>query len=168
MKRCTEWIISRIANWIDEKNWEEFAGFVIAGVLGIVLGIMFYINTDRVPATPMDYDQLEEQVNSIQQNPDLLLKTDCEINIKDEIITVKFENDECKITVKYDKNFEVLSTSKEDKSIFWVWPLVIALIIVVFVWYAGYIVVTLIILLLELCVSLIYMGFKKIKIALKK
>ena len=168
MKRCIKWIISRIANWIDENSREELAGFVIAGLLGIVLGIMFYITTDRVPATPMDYDQLEEQVNSIHQNPDLLLKTDCEINIKDEIITVKFENDECKITVKYDKNFEVLSTSKEDKSIFWVWSLVIALIIVVFVWYFGFVVVTLIILLLELCVSLIYNGLKKIKIALKK
>lgn len=168
MKRCIKWVISWIANWIDKKGWEEIAGFVIAGLLGIVLGIMFYTTTDIVPATPMDYEQLEEQVNSIQQNPDLLLKTDGDINIKDEIITVKFENDECRITVKYDQNFEVLSTSKEDKSMFWVWSLVIALIITGFVWYAGFVVVTFIILLLELCVLLIYEGLKSIKIALKK
>lgn len=168
MKRCIKWVISWIANWIDEKDGEEIVGFVIAGLLGIVLGIMFYTTRDIVPATPMDYDQLEEQVNSIQQNPDLLLKTDCDINIKDEIITVKFENDECKITVKYDKNFEVLSTSKEDKSIFWVWSLVIALIIVGSVWYGGSAVVALIIVLLEVCVSLICYGLKRIKIAIKK
>ena len=99
MKRCIKWVISWIAERINEKDWEEIVGFVIAGLLGIVLGIMFYTIIDIVPANPMDYDQLEEQVNSIQQNPDLLLKTDYDINIKDEIITVEFENDECKITV---------------------------------------------------------------------
>lgn len=168
MKRCIKEVISWIANRINEKDWEDIVGVVIAGLLGIVLGIMFYTIIDIVPANPMDYDQLEEQVNSIQQNPDLLLKTDCDINIKDEIITVKFENDECKITIKYDKNFEVLSTSKEDKSIFWVWALAIALFIVGFVWYAGSVVATLIILLLELCILSIYVGLKRIKSALKK
>lgn len=168
MKRCIKWVISWIANRINEKDWEKIVGFVIAGLLGIVLGIMFYTIIDIVPANPMDYDQLEEQINSIQQNPDLLLKTDGDINIKDEIITVKFENDECKITVKYDKNFEVLSTSKEDKSIFWVWALASALFIVVFVWYAGFAVVVVIILLLKLCILSIYVGLKRIKSALKK
>ena len=90
MKRCIKWVISWIAERINEKDWEEIVGFVIAGLLGIVLGIMFYTIIDIVPANPMDYDQLEEQVNSIQQNPDLLLKTDYDINIKDEIITVEF------------------------------------------------------------------------------
>lgn len=168
MKRCIKWVISWIAERINEKDWEEIVGVVIAGLLGIVLGIMFYTIIDRVPANPMDYDQLEEQVNSIQQNPDLLLKTDYDINIKDEIITVEFENDECKITVKYDKNFEVLSTSKEDKSIFWLWALAIALFIVGSVWYVGSVVVALIIALLELCILSIYVGLKSIKSALKK
>ena len=155
MKRCIKWVITWIDNWIDKQNsWEQIVGSVIAKLLGIVLGIMCYTTIDTVPATPSDYDQLEEQVNSIQQNPDLLLKTDSYINIKDEIITVKLENYECKITVEYDKNFKVLSTSKEDKSLYWIWALVLALITVALVSYLGSFIVTLIILLLESCVSL--------------
>ena len=51
-------------------------------------------------------------MSAIQQNPDLLLKTNCNISITDDVITVIFSNDECKLTVKYDQSFEVLSTSK--------------------------------------------------------
>ena len=126
------------------------------------------ISTDTVPATPMDYEQLEKQVNAIQQDSDILLKTDCDINIKDEIITVKLENDECKLTAKYDENFKVLSISKEDKCMFWVWALVIVLIILALTCVYGYIFITLVIYLLEILVAYILLLFKKVKSILFK
>lgn len=116
----------------------------------------------------MDYEQLEKQVNAIQQDSDILLKTDCDINIKDEIITVKLENDECKLTAKYDENFKVLSISKEDKCMFWVWALVIVLIILALTCVYGYIFITLVIYLLEILVAYILLLFKKVKSILFK
>lgn len=153
--------------------WEKIAGIVIAGLIGIVLGIVLcvklYTTTDIVPATPNDYKQLEEEVNAIQQNPELLLETDHDdINIKDGIITIKFENDKCKITAKYDKNFKVVSTSKEDKSIFWVWPLALIQIIVGMVWYSGPTIVTIAIIFLEDCVMFIDVFLKEIKNTIKE
>lgn len=128
MKRCIKWLIDWFTDWIEQFDWEQVVGFAISGVLGIAITIMIFVYIDKVPAKPSDYEQLEEQVNVIQQNPDLLLETDCNININGEIITVEFENDECKMTANYDKDFEVLSTSKEDKSMFLFWALVVALL----------------------------------------
>lgn len=132
MKRYIEWLIDWFTDWITDWiclfDWEQIVGFTISGLVGIALTMVMFVYTDKVPATPSDYEQLEDQVNLIQQNPDLLLETDCNININGEIITVEFENDECKMTAKYDKDFKVLSTSKEDKSTFWLWALVFALI----------------------------------------
>ncbi|MCI8384799.1 MAG: hypothetical protein HFJ33_08135 [Clostridia bacterium] len=128
MKRC-KWLIDWFDVWIRQFEWEQIVGFAISGLVGIALTIMMFVYTDKVPATPSDYEQLEDQVNVIQQNPYSLLETDCNIKINGEIITIEFENDECKMTAKYDKNFEVLSTSKEDKSMFWLWALVLSLIV---------------------------------------
>lgn len=135
MKRCIKWLSGCFTDWISQFDWELIGGYVISGLLGIALTIITFVYADKVPATPSDYEQLEEQVKVIQHNPDLLLETDCNININGNIITVEFENDECKIIAKYDKNFEVLSTSKEDKSKFWLFALAIALIHGIFVTY---------------------------------
>ncbi len=119
MKRCTKWLIDWFTRWIGKFDWKQIVRFAISGLLCIALTIMVFVCVDTVPATPSDYEQLETQVKVIQQNPELLVETNCNININDEIITIEFENDECKVIAKYDKDFEVLSTSKEDKSTFW-------------------------------------------------
>ena len=99
MKRCIKWLIDKLKNLLWESEGEQVVGFAISGLLGIVLALMFFVSIDKVPATPSDYEQLEKQVNVIQQNPDLLLDTNCTINVNNEIITVVFENDECKVFV---------------------------------------------------------------------
>lgn len=163
MKRCIKWLIDWFADWIGQFEWEQIVGFAISGLVGIALTIMMFVYTDKVPATPSDYEQLENQVKVIQQNPDLLLETDCNININGEIITVEFENDECKMTAKYDKDFEVLSTSKEDKSMFWLWALVLGLIGGgAEIYFVGWI-LTLVILLLEIAVEWIFKRVRKLK-----
>ena len=73
-----------------------------------------------------DYEPLEKQELLIQQNPELLLKTNCNINVNNDIITVTLENSECEINVQYNQNFEVLSTSKKDKCMSWILAFVIS------------------------------------------
>lgn len=161
MKRC-KWLIEWFAVWIRQFEWEQIVGFAISGLVGIALTIMMFVYRDKVPATPSDYEQLKDQVNVIQQNPYSLLETDCNIKINGEIITIEFENDECKMTAKYDKNFEVLSTSKEDKSMFWLWALVLALIIGgMEIYFVGWI-LTGAILLLKIAVEWIFKRVKKL------
>ena len=163
MKRCIKWLIDWFTDWIRQFYWEQIVGFAISGLVGIALTIMMFVYTDKVPATSSDYEQLEDQVNVIQQNPDLLLETDCNININGEIITVEFENNECKMTAKYDKDFEILSTSKEDKSMFWLLALVLALIIGgAEIYFVGWL-LSLVILLLKIAVEWIFEKVKKIK-----
>ena len=161
MKRCIKWLIDWFTDWIGQFYWEQIVGFAISGLVGIALTIMMFVYTDKVPATSSDYEQLEDQVNVIQQNPDLLLETDC--NINGEIITVKFENNECRMTAKYDKDFEILSTSKEDKSMFWLLALVLALIIGgAEIYFVGWL-LSLVILLLKIAVEWIFEKVKKLK-----
>ncbi len=163
MKRCIKWLIDWFTDWIGQFDWEQIVGFAISGLVGIALTIMMFAYTDKVPATSSDYEQLENQVNVIQQNSDLLLQTDCNINIKGEIITVEFENDECKMTAKYDKDFEVLSTSKEDKAIFWVRALVLPLIVGgAEIYFVGWL-LSLVTLLLKIAVVWIFERVKKLK-----
>jgi len=138
MKRCIKCFIILFADWIKQLYWEQVVGFAISGLLGIALTINLFITTDTVPATSSDYVQLEKLTNVIQQNIDLLLEPDR--NIDSEIITVTFENDECKVITEYDKNFEVLSTSKKDKSMFWLLALVFSLIVGgLVVWFFGFV-----------------------------
>lgn len=168
MKRCIKWLIDWITDWIKQFDWEQVVGFAISGLLGIALTIVIFVFIDKVPATLSDYEQLEEQVNVIQQNPYLLLKIDCNIKIKDEVITVEFDNDECKVITKYDKNFEVLSTSKKDKSMFWLGALVLALIIGGFEIYFIGLILSFVLMLLKIAVRRIFERLKKLKAKLQK
>lgn len=137
MKRCFRWLINWFAQWVGKMSWQEKVSFALGGLLGIVVGIIVLVSIDKVPASPMDYQPLEQQAINVQQNPELLLETNCNININDEVITIRFENDECKVYAKYNKDFEMLSYSKEDNYIFWVWAFCLALLIGICVYALG-------------------------------
>lgn len=128
MKRCFRWLINWFTQWVGKMSWQEKVAFAIGGLLGIIMGIIVFVSIDKVPATSMDYQLLEQQAINVQQNPKLLLETNCNIDINDEVITIKFENDECKVYAKYNKNFEMLSYSKEDNHMSWVRAFLLALI----------------------------------------
>ena len=133
--------IKRLINWLFKgENHEDNVACIMGVILGTIVGIITFISIDKVPATPMDYKQLEKQVNDIQQDSDILLKTNCDINIRDEIITVELENENCMITAEYSKNFEILSISKEDKYVFWLTALVQSFCIGIFIWVFGFLI----------------------------
>lgn len=145
MKRCFKWLI----NWFTKLGKEERIGVVIGGIISIILAISIFVTIDKVPATPSDYEPMEKQVMAIQQDPDLLFSTNCNIYINNEVITVDFKNDECKLTAQYDQNFELLSISKYDKYIFWLFALGIALFIGVFLYCGLSMLITIVIICLE-------------------
>lgn len=145
MKRCFRWLVNWFTQWVARMTWQEKVGFALGGILGIVIGIIVFVSFDKVPATPMDYQPLEQQAINAQQNHELLLEKNCNININDEVITIRFENDECKVYAKYNKNFEMLSYSKEDNYIFWGWAFLFALLIGIFVYAYGAFILTILI-----------------------
>lgn len=118
MKRCK--LIERITKW----EWEQIVGFAISVVIGISVAIMILAYTDNVPASQSNYQQLEKQAEVIDRELyDFILQTDCDVAIKynGRIITVELENNECKLIRKYDKeaDLRIISTTKKDKSEFW-------------------------------------------------
>lgn len=137
MKRCFRGLINWFTQWVRKMNWQEKIGFVLGGLLGIATFIIVLVSIDKVPATPIDYESLEQQAINVQKNPELLLETNCSINIDDEVITITFENDECKVYAKYNKNLELLSYSKEDNYTLGVWAVCIAIVIGIWVYGLG-------------------------------
>lgn len=129
MKRYIRGLINWFNQWVGNMCWIERVAFAIGGLLGVIVGIAVFLHIDKVPATQQDYQLLEQQAINIQQNPKLLFETNCNISINNELITVRLENEECKIYVKYNKNFEILSYSKNDNYTFLLLALVISLII---------------------------------------
>lgn len=120
MKRYVKNLINWFTDYFVQFEWKEIVGFVIALMLGCAWFMAYLKVSDTTPATPDDYKPLKNQAKAVAQNPKLLREIDCDINIESGIITVKFENDECKVFAKYDKNFALLSTSEKDKSEFWI------------------------------------------------
>lgn len=134
MKRCFMWIVNRFTKWVHRMKIEEKIVFSLSTILGIVVGVMFFVSIDITPVTSSDYESLENQMEDIEQNPNLLLKTKCNISISDDVITATFSNDECKLTVQYDEKFRVLTTCKTDNYIFWPWAFVISVLIGYFIY----------------------------------
>lgn len=154
MKRCFNnfakyFTRSRLVKkWKTKKKGEKIA-YIILAINMIISGIIIFVNIDTIPATLSDYEPLEMQVNAIQQEPDLLLKTDCNINITNEVITVNIENDECELIAKYDQDFDILSISKKDKCMVWPLALVISLVLGCIFGYLGSILILIIVILVE-------------------
>ena len=156
MKRCFKWLINCFTRWVSQMEKEEKIGFAIGGIIGIIVTISIFGFIDKVPATTSDYEQMEKQVIAIQQDPELLFKTDCNIYINNEVITVNFENDECKLTAQYDQNFEVLSISKDDNCIFGPFALGISLFMGFMTYCIVAFVITVVIFLLEILWEFIF------------
>ena len=133
MKRCIKWLTNWLSQWLGDLYLEQIVKCVI--LLGIVLSIVVFTFIEKVPATPSDYEQLENQVNLIWQKQELSTQIDCSkdinihINTNGKNIIVTVENSKCKVIEKYDKNFELLSVSKEDKGMSWLLVFIYSFII---------------------------------------
>lgn len=124
-------IKQRFLNFKNLKKQEKIEQIfkIICFIVGITIGVIFFISIDKVSATSDDYEELEEQLVNIKENPELLFEMDCDVNVGKDNIIVTLENDECKLIKTYDKGFEVLSTCKEDTYLPWHFALVASIII---------------------------------------
>jgi hypothetical protein len=118
-------------------DWIEKVGFTLGGIAGIVVWILFFLSIDKIPATPDDYLQLESYAIEIQQNPSLLSEINFTMKNNNDTVVICFENDKCRVNAKYDQRFKLISISREDKSMFWLWALLISLILGIWVYCAG-------------------------------
>lgn len=116
-------------DWFKSQPRPMWGIFILLTVAGVILWIASFKDIDTIPATTMDYQPLEEQTIAIQQNPQLLFKTNCEVEIDSDFITVTLENKNCKLITKYNKNFEIVSSSKKDKSMFWLLALLLSFVV---------------------------------------
>lgn len=127
MKRC----LKKVVDWFDkvkDKATElpEKPLNIIGMIVGIIVVIGVFLYIDTAPATAVDYEPLERQALIIQQNPEMLFKEDCTCHISDGVIEVEFENDECKLVIKYNQEFEMLSVSKIDNCTHWTVAIMVA------------------------------------------
>lgn len=147
MKRFTKWLGKMFA---FAKENRQITILVVLGVIaGIVLGFVIYCTIDRVPATALDYAELETQIEAIQETPDVLLKTNCSISVKDEVFTVTLSNKECKVITEFDQNFNVLSTTKTDFATNWIVTLIMSIVLAVMGGFIGFLAFVLIACLIE-------------------
>lgn len=129
MKRCIRRLRNLLVNLFREMSiWEKIL-IVIGGVIGVIVAVKSYTVIDTVPATLQDYKELEEQALNVQENPQLIFETICEMKVKEETIEIEFENDDSKIVAEYNKAFELLSISRTDKFKPFIFPLVGAILI---------------------------------------
>lgn len=106
-------------------------------------------------------------MNIIQQNLDLL-EIEHSIDPRSGSITIIIENAECKLITQYNKNFEVLSTNREDKYMPWGKVLLCALVIVFLITYMGGYTLELILMVLEPVADCILKRIKKAKAKFQK
>ena len=88
MKRLCRQLFDKFAKKVKKMSKEEIIVNTISIIIGVIIALTVFLPFDKVPATMADYDLLEKQELLIQQNPELLLKTNCNINVNNDIITV--------------------------------------------------------------------------------
>ena len=114
----------KIKSFFTGPEKAEHIGYFVGMVTWIILSITIISIADKTPASEADFKELESEIIAIQENPILVFKTDCEVDVEDEIITVNLENKECSLTVEFDSNFEIISTEKFDLAEKWWIPVI--------------------------------------------
>lgn len=113
-----------ICEFYDAVGWRMVVGTLIAGILVICMATDVVKDMDLIPATVSDYEPLERQAHTIEQNPDLLWKMNCNIEVQENRTIVELRNDKCELIAEYDHNFKLQST-KEQQDNYRLWYVVI-------------------------------------------
>ena len=115
MKRFME----KIKSFFTGPEKATHIGYFIGITICLAMAIFLISTLDKTPASESDFKELEDQITAIQQTPVLLFQTDCEIDIEEEIIEVRLENEECILTVEFNQEFEILLREKTDLADGW-------------------------------------------------
>lgn len=117
IKRCINSLIDfvRWKIWDSPEKVAKIAGYILSGLVGIVLAVSLFLYVDTTPATTNDFKQLENQAKAIVEIVDSL-KANSVIKINGDIINITIENDECKIFAEYSQKDNILTVKQDDKS----------------------------------------------------
>ena len=100
----------------EEKTIEKIFILILAIIISLILTVSFYNATDKVPATFDDYVPLNQRILAVETNPSSLLDGNGTIDIKDGVITYTVENEECKMTGTYDREYKLTKKTQSDKA----------------------------------------------------
>ncbi len=164
-------LFKSIIDWVSNMEWEEKVAGCISVLLGIFVVVILFTTADIVPATSSDYEILygysEELHNSPETLTEMLFDGKCSVTGADdeEVIIIEFENDECKLYVKYNRDFEIISSSEVDKYIHWSFVLIFSILCFIVVWFIAYLILLILIVAMEYLID--YIKDKLLKIAQK-
>lgn len=127
MKRFFTRLFSRFSKLPIEEKFAYISGFIV----GITIFLYFFCTTDMISATTLDYKELHQKIDQINQNPEYIFNHECNVTVSSRKITVYLENEECEITATFNKNFDLISIAEEDKAYSWVLVLFGTLIIAI-------------------------------------
>ena len=102
----------------DNNEWspEKIVTLTISLILAILAVVFIWPKIDRVPATNEDYKSLYNYLETIQGKPEEFFNKEGNISVKEDAIHYEIENDECKMTGVYNKDFQLITTLEEDKA----------------------------------------------------
>lgn len=97
------------------KNYYTTLLFIIGAIIGVIVGLSILDNT---PATTANYKPLiETQEKLIDDFDNVYNYPGTDIDIKEDNVIVKIDNEECGLTIFFDKTGKYLYTEKHDYSI---------------------------------------------------
>lgn len=100
----------------EKISVEKIVVFILAVVLGIIGAVYGYRISDYIPATFDDYLPLNNQLLAVQGKPEEFMKVDCDIKIRNGLVTYTVENEECSMTGRYNESLQLIETSQKDKA----------------------------------------------------
>lgn len=101
---------------VSDLNWEKLVCLIVCIALCIVVGVHVMADVDTTPASFEDYASLNETLLEIEKNPAIIMQINGVIQVSDEEITITIENDECKLTGHFTKDYQLVKRTSEDKA----------------------------------------------------
>ena len=149
---------------VDKRNSpERIIILTISIIIAIIVGVYVFINLDRTPATPEDYEELHEQLLMVENNPEEFMKHKGKITIYNDEIIYEIENKECELKGKYTLDYQLIDYSQKDKAASWFWTIICVVGMGIIFWFISAIVIWFVIFVVESIVITGILLVRKIK-----
>lgn len=142
MKRFFRRLVTRFS----KLTIEDKIAYIAALMVAVATLFSFFSTTDMIAATTLDYRELHQKIDEINQNPEAIFNHECKVTVSSRNIIVYLENEECKVTATFNKNIDLISIDQEDKAYSWIYALFSVLILTVIFaaiafWFTGTVVI---------------------------
>ena len=97
--------------------FEKIICLILSIIGGLVILINVLVQVDFTPATFDDYAPLNEILLQVEETPEIMLQREGTIIISEDKIVYTVENEQCRLTGKYSKDYKLQSKEQEDKAL---------------------------------------------------